>query len=138
MENLPPTRALDFSGFRLITRDCTGVNKYGGDSCVSGYQNAALEKVWEFAVSHKEKKSAEREISLRIADSMGIQNDSLVNSRADQPPFRRLELITGTEQGTRTDIIRYDDENKLDVISADSADTAYEFEKWLNDRSANK
>jgi hypothetical protein len=134
----PLTRKADFPGFRFITRDCTGVNEYGGDTCVSGYENAALQKVWEFTVSHKDKKRAEREISLRIRDSLGIQNDSRMPARDDQRPFRRLELTTKTEDGTRTDIIRYNDANKIDVISADSADVAYEFEKWLNDGSPNK
>jgi hypothetical protein len=113
--------------FTELGQGCGLLNKYGGKGSGTSYLSSYYDqKVFRESSCHDKKKEAKRELELRIKEAdkvLEIKNGSETNGKKT-----RVILETKGEKKW-VDILNFDDDRCISIISAPTLKPALEFEK---------
>lgn len=116
----------DRNAFSATGHGCGGKNKYGGESSVTAYNAYNWQTVGTNTIYYDNIKDAKREFNLRTQEALQI----LEPTRFFGKKRKNKQRIVLENEHKWIDIVIYDSNHCLDIISAPSLKLALEFEEW--------
>lgn len=127
--NLPQVKSIsvfeiitkeNWKGFQPFGHGCGGTNKYEGESSVTAYRTNDWKSVSISGSSHDTAKETTTEFNSRIKDAFRILEIS-----------KKRAVIENKQEGEEwIDIIYFENQKSLRIITSSKLETAIKFENW--------
>lgn len=119
----------DKTVFAMVGQGCGLENEYGGRGSGTSYQDSFSGRVFVESSCHDRAKKTKKELDLRIRNAVKVL-EFQENLNRNEEWKTRVVLLTDKESGA-VEILRYNAEKCISIISAPRLKTALEMEKFL-------